>query len=149
MIADSLQEDSTTPESSIPQTKQQYEEYLNDARFHKTFQLPADPSRGREKPFTVKYADFGFHRDDLSTDGQQQEERETEAGDAEEEHVILFFGPLLASRLVHVAKDAMFKRHRVRLVNPDRPGIGGTDAVPAEKLLETWRGMLSISSGNF
>ena len=57
-----------------------------------------------------------------------------------EEQVFLFFGPLLSSRLFNTAKDGLAKRYKVRIVNPERPGIGKTDSVPAEKLLEVWRG---------
>ncbi|KAF2101244.1 hypothetical protein NA57DRAFT_53220 [Rhizodiscina lignyota] len=100
--------------------------YINDPRLNRTFQLPADPSRGRPKPFQVSYADFGFHREDAGDDDG-------------EEQVLLFFGPLMSSRLFHAAKDGLAKRYKVRIVSAERPGIGKTDSVPAEKLLEVWR----------
>ena len=101
--------------------------YINDPRLNRTFQLPADPSRSRPKPLQVSYADIGFHREDAGDDDG-------------EEQVFLFFGPLMSSRLFNTAKDGLAKRYKVRIVNPERPGIGKTDSVPAEKLLEVWRG---------
>lgn len=98
--------------------------YLDDPRFSRTFELPADPANGRGSPFKLTYADFG-HRDETTP---------------EEENVFLFFGTLMGSRLIHVAKHEMAKRHKIRFINVDRPGIGGTDAVAAEDSVELWRG---------
>jgi hypothetical protein len=106
--------------------------YINDPRFNRTFQLPANPSRGRPKPFQVSYADFGFHSEDSS-------------GEDGDEQVLLFFGPLVSSRLFNTAKDGLAKRYKVRILNAERPGIGKTDSVPAERLLEIWRGKSSNS----
>ncbi|KYK59269.1 hypothetical protein DCS_00399 [Drechmeria coniospora] len=153
MTSDACQPDSPPPasEEGVPRTILQFKKYFADARFHQTFQLPADPSRGRHAPFAVKYADFGFHQRSGASQEQRVEEgkddRDKNEGDKkekmdEEENVLLFFGPLLATRMLHVTKDAMAKRHHVRIVNLDRPGIGGTDAVPADKLLETWRDVI-------
>lgn len=107
----------------------EFDAFINDPRFNRTFQLPADPSHGRPEPFQVSYADFGFHREDAG-DGD---------GDGEEQ-VLLFFGPLMSSRFFNAAKDELAKRYKVRIVNAERPGIGKTDSVPAERLLEVWRG---------
>lgn len=107
---------------------EEFDAYISDPRFNRIFELPADPSRGRPKPFQVSYADFGFHREDNASD------------DAEDEQVLLFFGPLVSSRLHNIAKDGLAKRYKVRIVSAERPGIGKTDSVPAEKLLEIWRG---------
>lgn len=108
-------------------SQEDFTAYINDPRLNRTFQLPADPSRGRPKPFQVSYADFGFHREDTRDDDG-------------EEQVLLFFGPLVSSRLFNTAKDGLAKRYKVRIVNAERPGIGKTDSVPAERLLEVWRG---------
>lgn len=117
-------------------SKEEFSVYINDPRFNLTFQPPADPSHGRLEPFQVSYADFGFHRDDASNDDSA-------------EQVLLFFGPLMSSRLFHTAKDEMAKRYKVRIVNVERPGIGRTDSVPADKLLKVWRGELSTQTCAF
>ncbi len=103
-------------------------DYVNDPRFSQTFELPANPASGRTSPFRVKYADYGYCRDETHP---------------EEENVILFFGPLMASRLLHIAKDGLAKKHRIRIINPDRPGIGGTDAAGSNDAMAIWRGMLA------
>src|ERR1700743_311705 len=90
----------TTITKTKPPSKAELTAFINDPRFNQTFQLPADPSRGRPKPFQVSYADFGFHRED----GDQQEP----------EQVLLFFGPLMSSRLLNVTKDGLAKRYKVR-----------------------------------
>ncbi|KAF4981444.1 hypothetical protein FZEAL_2756 [Fusarium zealandicum] len=92
------------------------DDFLQDPRFNQTFELPTDPGRNRLS-IKVKYADYGY-RDEASP---------------AEENVLLFFAPLLASRMLHVAKDALAKRHKVRIVSLDRPGIGGTDEVKLEQ----------------
>lgn len=101
--------------------------HISDARLNRTFQLPADPSRGRPRPLQISYADFGFVREDGSDEGG-------------EERVLLFFGALMSSRLFHAAKDGMAKRYKARIVTAERPGIGKTDSVPAEMRLQVWRG---------
>ncbi|KIW64358.1 hypothetical protein PV04_09300 [Phialophora macrospora] len=116
----------TTTSSAKKLSPEEFTVYIDDPRLSRTFQLPADPSRGRTKPFQVSYADYGFHRDDTGDDDR-------------EEHVLLFFGPLMSSRLFNAAKDRLAKRYKVRIVNAERPGIGNTDDVPAEKLLEVWQ----------
>ncbi|KAF2230349.1 hypothetical protein EV356DRAFT_509172 [Viridothelium virens] len=119
----------TTTKTSTPAislSPEEFKAYINDPRFNRTFQLPADPSRGRPKPFQISYSDFGFHREDAGDDDS-------------EEQVLLFFGPLTSSRFFNIAKDGLAKRYKVRVVNAERPGIGKTDSVPAERLLEVWR----------
>ncbi|GKT60643.1 interferon-induced GTP-binding protein Mx2 [Colletotrichum tofieldiae] len=95
-------------------------EFLNDQRFHQTFTLPAGPNR--PDPFQVTYSDYGYR--DLEN--------------PEREHVVLFCGPLMSSRYLHVAKDALAKEHRVRIINPDRPGFGGTTPVPLADRVRVW-----------
>ncbi len=97
-------------------------EFVNDPRFNKVFQLPADPASDRIEPFKVTYADYGYRNE----------------ARPEQENVLLFFGPLLGSRLTHIAKDELAKKHRIRIINPDRPGIGGTDASDAEHGMSLW-----------
>ena len=99
-------------------------DYINDPRFSRTFELPADPANGCPKPFKITYADYGYRN-------------ETHP---EEEHVLLFFGPLLSSRFHHIAKDELAKKQKIRIINPDRPGIGGTDMVDVNERMNIWRG---------
>ncbi|KAK1989625.1 hypothetical protein LX36DRAFT_14506 [Colletotrichum falcatum] len=94
--------------------------FLDDPRFHRTFALPAGPDRPH--PLQVTYSDYGY--------------RDPE--DPDRERVLLLCGPLMGSRLLHVAKDALAKRHRVRVVHPDRPGFGGTTPVPAADRVRVW-----------
>lgn len=97
--------------------------YLDDPRFSRTFELPA--ANGRTSPFKVKYADYGYRNE----------------ADPEQENVLLFFGSMLGSRLVHIAKDELAKKHKVRVINLDRPGVGGTDSVADPKaIMGLWRG---------
>jgi hypothetical protein len=98
------------PENKSP------EAFLKDPRFSQTFQLPADPSDDHGT-LQVKYADYGYHS----------------PTSPEDEHVLLFFAPLCASRIFHCAKDELAKKYRVRIVVMDRPGFGGTDAVKLEE----------------
>ncbi|KAK1574672.1 uncharacterized protein LY79DRAFT_565421 [Colletotrichum navitas] len=94
--------------------------FLDDPRFHQTFTLPAGPDRPH--PFQVTYCDYGY-RDPESP---------------EREHVLLICGPLMGSRFLHVAKDALAKQHHVRVINLDRPGFGGTTPVPAADRVRIW-----------
>ncbi|KXX82332.1 hypothetical protein MMYC01_201299 [Madurella mycetomatis] len=98
-------------------------DYVLDPRFSRTFELPADPaSNGRTGPFKVKYADYGYRND----------------AHPEQENALLFFGPLMASRLFHIAKDELAKRRKIRIINLDRPGIGGTDPADAKDRMSLW-----------
>ncbi|ETS81515.1 hypothetical protein PFICI_06517 [Pestalotiopsis fici W106-1] len=97
--------------------------FVQDPRFDRVFVLPADLPNGRANPFTVQYSDYGYRNEEAP----------------ENENVFLFFGSLLGSRLVHVAKDELAKQHRIRIINPDRPGVGGTDIVKPECLMSLWR----------
>ncbi|KAJ6443520.1 alpha/beta hydrolase fold family protein [Purpureocillium lavendulum] len=99
------------------------DDFLRDPRFRRTFALPPDAARGRPETINVTYADYGYHD-------------EQSPGD---EEVFLFFAPLVGSRMWHVAKDDLAKRHKVRIVNLDRPGVGGTDEIPAERRMAVWR----------
>jgi len=101
---------------------------VNDPRFNQTFQLPADPANGRAKPFTVRYADFGYRNE----------------AHPEEENVILFFAPLMGSRFLQITKDAVAKQSKVRFINPDRPGMGGTDPAPPGERVALWRGIYPL-----
>lgn len=98
--------------------------YLDDPRFHQVFELPANPQDGRAAPFKITYADFGYRNE----------------SQPEQENVMLFFPPLLGSRLVQITKDALAQQHKIRIIAPDRPGIGRTDNVDATKRMSIWLG---------
>ncbi|KAM5356888.1 hypothetical protein ACJ41O_003534 [Fusarium nematophilum] len=101
---------------------QTLDDFLRDPRFNRQFTLPADPSENRPS-LKVKYADYGYRNE----------------SNPEEENVLLFCPPLMASRMLHVAKDGLAKRHRVRIVSLDRPGFGGADDVEVGKRLAICR----------
>ncbi|KAK1750957.1 hypothetical protein QBC47DRAFT_279237, partial [Echria macrotheca] len=88
-------------------------EFISDARFHQTFETPVDAT-----VLKVTYADYGYRNE----------------AHPEEENVLLFFSPLMGSRLLHVAKDELAKKHKIRIINPDRPGMGGADAVDRDRM---------------
>ncbi|KAH9897433.1 hypothetical protein F4778DRAFT_783016 [Xylariomycetidae sp. FL2044] len=91
--------------------------YLNDERFHQKFTIPPGP--GRPEPFHVTYSDIGYRN----------------AAEPSRERVVLVCAPLVASRLFPIAKAALARRHRMRLLTPDRPGFGGTtDVAPAHRV---------------
>jgi pimeloyl-ACP methyl ester carboxylesterase len=94
-------------------------EFICDRRFHRRFVLPANPEANRPKPYRVSYADFG---------------------DPESSAVVLFCGALFGSRLCYAPLDQLAKAYHVRIIHPDRPGVGGSDAVELEKRIQTWLG---------
>jgi hypothetical protein len=98
--------------------------FIDDPRFSRIFELPSDPGRGRTKPFKLQYADYGYRNE----------------ANPEQERVFLFFAGLMGSRLIHTTKDELAKRHKVRIISADRPGVGGTDAVGVEESAYLWRG---------
>jgi hypothetical protein len=69
-------------------SQEDFEAWISDERFNRLFQLPADPSLGRPHSLQVSYADYGYRND-------------TAKG---EEHVLLFFGPLMSSPLFAVVR---------------------------------------------
>lgn len=102
------------------------DEFLKDPRFHRSFTFPADSSEGENQTtLQVKYVDFGYRNE----------------ANPEEENVLLFFPPLMGSRLLHITKDDLAKRHKIRFISADRPGFGGTDEVPLEKRVSISREM--------
>jgi pimeloyl-ACP methyl ester carboxylesterase len=103
-------------------------EIINDPRFTQSFELPADPANGRTRSFRLQYADFGYRNVDHP----------------EEETVLLFFAGLLSTRLLHAGKDELAKRHSIRVIAPDRPGIGGSDRLAKADAIRVWRGELAF-----
>ncbi|KAM3444734.1 hypothetical protein NHJ13734_001084 [Beauveria thailandica] len=99
---------------------------FDDSRYSREYHLPGGTIQGRPEPLKVTYADFGY--------------RNVENPD--EENVFLFFPPLLGSRWMHIAKDNLAKKHRVRIINVERPGYGGTDQVELQDRLRVWQDVI-------
>ncbi|KAF2006881.1 hypothetical protein P154DRAFT_480679 [Amniculicola lignicola CBS 123094] len=96
-------------------------EFLCDIRFHHSFLLAANPETGRSKPLRVSYADYG---------------------DSNSDAVVLFCGALMGTRFCYSPLDRVAKAHNVRIIHPDRPGIGGTEAVEQNQRIPTWLEMI-------
>ncbi|KAG5950331.1 hypothetical protein E4U53_005245 [Claviceps sorghi] len=97
--------------------------YLRDPRFIRKFDFSPNETQACPGPFRITYADYGYRN-------QAQPELE---------HVILFFSPLLGSRMMYVSLDVLAKRHRIRIINPDRPGFGETTDVDVHHRISIWR----------
>ncbi|KAF4837121.1 hypothetical protein CGCTS75_v001517 [Colletotrichum tropicale] len=113
----------TPPPATDPNPPREFPapaEYLDDPRFNRKFTLPPTPDLPED--FQVTYADFG-HND---------------PADPSSTHVLLLCGPLLGSRYLHIAKDTLAKRHKVRIIDIDRPGFGGTTPVPPNLRIRAW-----------
>lgn len=96
-------------------------EFLCDARFHQSFLVLPNSSTGRSKPYRVSYSDFGDSRSNA---------------------VVLLCGALMGMRLTYSPLDQLAKAHNVRIIHPDRPGIGGSDPVDLNQRIQTWLGKL-------
>ncbi|KAF2473394.1 uncharacterized protein BDR25DRAFT_282909 [Lindgomyces ingoldianus] len=95
-------------------------EFLCDIRFHRTLILPPNPETGRPK-YRLSYADFG---------------------DSNSDAVVLFCGALMGMRLCYSPLDQLAKAHGVRIIHPDRPGIGGSDPVEQSERIPMWLEMI-------
>jgi hypothetical protein len=98
--------------------------FLDHPFFNRTFALPPNPLTGRTTPFKVSYCDYGYHN----------------PSDPSRERVLLHFGPLMATRLLHVTKHFVAAHYHIRIIDIDRPGFGGTDAIPTAERMAIWRG---------
>ena len=96
-----------------------------DIRLHKSFQLPPNPSIGRNSAIRVSYSDVGF----LGV---------SSPGVSTEVPVVLWAGGMFGGRYQAFANDDLCKKYRVRFLGIDRPGIGGTDPVPLNQRVGTW-----------
>ncbi|KAF2628336.1 hypothetical protein BU25DRAFT_390906 [Macroventuria anomochaeta] len=74
-------------------------EFLCDRRFHRQFTFTQSKKRYR-----VSYSDYGS---------------------ITSKSVVLFFGGLMGGRLSYSPLDQLAKSHNIRIIHPDRPGIGG------------------------
>ncbi|KAF2016092.1 hypothetical protein BU24DRAFT_462292 [Aaosphaeria arxii CBS 175.79] len=92
-------------------------EWLCDIRFHRSLVLPPNPETNRTKPLRVSYADYG---------------------DKDSDAVVLFCGALMGMRMCYSPLDQLAKLHRVRIIHPDRPGVGGSDPVTQQERIAIW-----------
>ncbi|XWX01734.1 hypothetical protein V2A60_009763 [Cordyceps javanica] len=99
------------------------EPLFDDPRFSREYRLPENTVEGRPEALKITYADYGYRNEE----------------NPEEENVFLFFPPLLGSRWMHIAKDDLAKKHKVRIINIERPGYGGTDEVEVQDRLRVWQ----------
>jgi hypothetical protein len=99
--------------------------FVDDPRFNQKFDLL--PSQGSSRDYTIKvtYADYGYRNE----------------AHPEEETVLLWFGPMMASRLIGILRDKTARREKIRIISIDRPGMGGTDAVSGESRIRICRGV--------
>lgn len=94
-------------------------DFLCDIRFHQSFVLPPNSDTGRPAPLRISYADYGDSRSNA---------------------VVLFCGALMGSRFCYSPLDQLAKAYNVRIIHPDRPGIGGSQPVDLDKRIQTWLG---------
>ena len=94
-------------------------DFLCDIRFHKSYVLPPNPDTSRYAPYRVSYADFG---------------------DPDSDAVVLLCGASMGTRSCYSPLDQLAKVYNVRIIRPDRPGIGGSQPVDLEKRIQTWLG---------
>ncbi|PVI01523.1 hypothetical protein DM02DRAFT_671197 [Periconia macrospinosa] len=92
-------------------------EFLCHRRFHQTYTLPPNPAKGRTAPHRFSYADYG---------------------DASSNSVVLLCGALFGTRLSYTILDKLAKNNNVRIIHPDRPGVGGSEAVKLEERIGIW-----------
>jgi pimeloyl-ACP methyl ester carboxylesterase len=93
--------------------------FICDVRFHRSFVLPPNPETGRGNPYRVSYSDYGEQTSDA---------------------VVLFCGALMGTRFCYSPLDQLAKVYNVRIIHPDRPGIGGSDPVELQERIPTWLG---------
>lgn len=105
-----------------------------DIRLHRSFVLPPNPRIGRNKPIRVSYSDVGYSGSIL---------RDTEDGSERRVPALLWCSGQFGGRYQAFAYDELAKKHKVRFLAIDRPGIGGTQAVPLDQRIATWLDMVS------
>ncbi|KAH9871770.1 hypothetical protein J1614_006026, partial [Plenodomus biglobosus] len=98
-------------------------EFLCDRRFHCTFVLPPNLNTDRPNSYRTSYADFG---------------------DVESDAVVLFCGALMGTRFCYSPLDQLAKAYNVRIIHPDRPGIGGSDSVQLHNSRVIWLTVLEM-----
>lgn len=102
--------------------------FVDEPRFNQEFELLPSLGSNLEYPLKVSYADYGY-RNEVHPD---------------EERVLLWFGPMMASRLIGILRDRTAQREKIRIISIDRPGMGGTDAVPGDSRIRICRGVSDL-----
>lgn len=90
--------------------------FLCNRRFHRILTYTSNGTRHR-----VSYSDYGSPSSSA---------------------VVLFFGGLMGGRMSYSPLDALAKKYGVRIIHPDRPGVGGTDSVAIEERIPTYLAMI-------
>ena len=93
-------------------------ERICDIKLHRTFVLPADASVGRPTSLRISYSDVG--------------------SSAPNAPVLLWASGMFGGRFTGVELSDLAMAHGVRLVAIDRPGIGGSEAVPIQQRISWW-----------
>lgn len=110
------------PEVADPEARERIEdlaiERICDIRLHRSFVLPADASKGRPKPLRVSYSDVGSSEPSAP--------------------VLLWASGMFGGRFTGVELMDLALAHGIRLLAIDRPGIGGSEAVPIQQRISTW-----------
>ena len=82
--------------------------------------LPPNSDIGRPNPMRVTFADVDYREDPLGP-------------------VVLFCGGMFGGRWAILGSpNALAQHHKLRLIAPDKPGLGGTGRVPLEYRIENW-----------
>lgn len=108
--------------------------FVDDPRFNRSFTYTPPtliPSNYPPRTYTITYADYGYH--DPSSPTQDNE------------NVILWFPPMLCSRLEGIVRDSAAQRYKVRVIAMDRPGMGGSDMADGHERIARVRGELFIA----
>ncbi len=99
-----------------------------DIRLHRSFQLPPNPSIGRNQTIRVSYSDVGYPASSRL--------------DHSEMPVVLWASGMFGGRYQAFANDDLCKKYRVRFLAIDRPGLGGTGSVNLNQRIDTWLDMV-------
>lgn len=109
----------------MAQATTEVDAFVDDLRFNQKFDLVPSQESNRNHTIRVTYADYGYHNE----------------AHPEEETVLLWFAPMMASRLIGILRHKRARREKIRIISMDRPGMGGTDAVPGESRIRICRGV--------
>lgn len=100
--------------------------FLADIRFHRTLWIvtEADADSSEQRRLRVTYSDIG-----------------DECG-----HPIIFCGGMFGSRYALATADQLAKEHKIRLICPDKFGIGGSQLIDINKKIMAWLGKIRRST---
>ena len=98
-------------------------EYLASANLHQTFTLPPSTCLNRNRPVRITYSDTGRRFNEDGTPSRA---------------VILACMGMFGDRWMGVMHDKAASTLGVRLINVDRPGMGGSSMVEIKDRVQTW-----------